>query len=231
MEPLDEQRGEPDERRTGDRRRSHDRGRDRRELHARLEPLAARVAPVLAALDADRGREDRPQAHAAPTLRLDHGSRERRQGGRPGRRRNGPIAPEPDTVLDALAEPAEPAVQRREVERPEARRRTPEPLRRLEVPLRRGRDDRDGVGLSRHEVGRQDADAAPARAAARERNGHARRLGRGVIAGEDRASRDPRPRETKARCATARTRRQAEPVRYRVAALTKVGEERTMHER
>jgi hypothetical protein len=229
MEPLDEQRGEPGERRTrrrrGDRR---NRGGDRGEPHARLDLLAPGAAAELARLDVDRGPEDRPRADAPPALSLDHGSRERRQRGRPRRRRDRATALKPNAVLDPLAEPPDPTVQRREVKRSEARSRPPEPLGRRDVAPRRGPDHRRGVRLSRYEVRREDPRTAPARLADGERNLEPPLETRRLVAEEDRAPRHPRPCETQALRPAARTRRRRQPVRHRAAALTKVGEERTM---
>jgi hypothetical protein len=229
MKPLDEKPGEGGERRTLARRPRRDRGRDPDELHAGREALGARRAPVLAPLDDDPRGEDRPQPDPAPPLGLDQRRRERRQRRCPRRRRHRSITPEPDPVEDPLPEPAEPAVQRREVDRREPRRRLAEPLGRLEVLLRRGADDRDSVRLPRHQVRRQYPRASPAHLAARQRNLD-RRLAtaRVPLAEEDPSSLDAASREAQANRAAGRARREPQPVRHRAAALTKVGEERTM---
>jgi len=231
MEPLDEHPGEARERSPG--RRSH-RGGDRQELRAPREALGARAAAVLARIDEDPRPQQGPQALAPPALGLDHRRGERRQRCRTGRRRHRPVAPEADPVEDALSEPSEPAVQRREVERPNACRRPPEPLGRRDVAPHRGADDRDGVGLPRHQVGRQYAEAAPAGPAACERDSDPRlATARILLVQEDRASLDATPREAQPNRVAARPRARCEPqpVRHLAAALTKVGEERNMLER
>jgi hypothetical protein len=233
MEPLDEERGERDQRRAlGRRRRRRHRRRDRVEPRARGEALGARLAPVLAAVDHAPHDEQRLHACTATALRLDHRGREGQERRRPGGRGHGPITTKPNTVEQALPEPAEPAVERREVERREPRRGLAEPLGRLDVALRRRRDDRHRKRLPRHEIGREHPESAPARIAPREGDPDLGRLLRCVVLPEeDRAALDAAPRQAKAELAAAGARGQPQPARHLAAALTKVGEERTMLER
>jgi len=232
MEPLDQHRGEVDERRTTSRRRGQDRGRDPKELHARRQLLGARRTPVLGPLDHDLAGEDRPDRHASAALRLDHCRGERRERARAAQRRHRPVAPEARAVEDALSKAAKPAMERRKVERLELRRRLPEPFGRLEVPLRRGADDRNRVGLPRDEIGWQYSEPAPAGPAECERELDCWLAPASVLlAEEDRPPSDPAPREAQADRVAGRARREAHPVRHRAAALTKVGEELTMLER
>lgn len=230
MEPLHEQRGEDRERpRLAHRPCSGHHGGNRAEPRARSEALGARRAPVLAPVDDDSPGEDRPHRNAAPPLGLDQGRRERRQRRRPRRCGHRPIAPEPDPVEDALAQTAEPAVQRREVDRREPRRRLAQPIGRLEVPRRGRPHDRHSIRLPWPEVGGKNPEAASARRAARERDlGHGLPPGTVLLPEEDRPSLDPAPREAHAHHAAARAGRQPQPVRHPAAALTKVGEERIM---
>jgi len=154
--------------RSGQRRhRLGDAARHREQPPAGGEVVATRATPVAPWIDARLPPPRREQRRAGPQLGLGERRRVRRKAALARARLGRTIRAELDLVEHALAEAAEPAVQRRPVQRRKAGGCRPQAPASGAVGRDRRRDDRQRVGLVRKHVSRKHADAPAASPTAR----------------------------------------------------------------